>query len=178
MSGSTTERVLPFRRGSVYSDGSTLTMSATVAESILGRIYKTTDSDGKDLYLRAVRADAALTNIGGHCVEYTAGYTGTNVAGIADTAGAIGSAVDDAYASTFDVAQYDIFYVVEEGYCELFAESDVAAGDPVMLYSNGHVASTTAGSYSLGTAQEAYASTSATVKVYIGSALKPSDAAS
>lgn len=177
MSGST-EYALPFRRGSTYKDGSSLTMSATVGEAIVGRVYKTTDSDGKDLWLRAVRADAALTNIGGNCVEYTTGYTGTNVASIADTAGAVCSPVDDAYASTDDIEQYDIFYVVDKGFVDVFAESDVDAGDAVACYTDGDVKQATAGQYVIGIAQESYAAASTAVKILVTGDLTPSDPSS
>lgn len=178
MATGSTEYALPFQRGSTYKDGSTLTLTSSTGEAIVGRVYKTVDSDGKDLWLRAVRADAALTDIGGNCVEYTAGYTGTNVAAISDTAGAVCSPVDDAYASTFDVAQYDIFYVVERGYCDLLPESDVDAGDAVSCYTNGNVKQTTAGQYVVGIAQESYSDATTNVKVFVTGNLTPSDPAS
>ena len=177
MSGST-EYSLPFRRGSTYKDGSTLTMSATVGESIVGRVYKTTDDDGKDLWLRAVRADAALTNIGGKCVAYTAGYTGQNVSALATSSGEVCSPVDQAYSITFDVTQYDIFYVVDAGYVDCAPESDVSAGDPVMVHTNSNVITATSGKYIIGIAQETYASASTNLKkVLVNGTLKPSDPA-
>ncbi len=169
------ERILPFPRGSTYKDGSTLTMTSTTADSILGREFKTTDDDGRDLVLRAVRADAALSNIGNKCVEYTAGYTGTNVAGIAETAGAVCSPVDPKYATTDDIAQYDIIYVVERGYCDILPQSDVSAGDPVSCYSDGTCKRATAGQYIIGIAQESYSDDATPVKVYVNGDLHPAD---
>jgi hypothetical protein len=169
------DRGLPFPRGSTYSDHALVTMTSTYAQHLLGKVFSTTDSNGRELKLRCVRADANLTNIGGNCVEYTSGYTGTNVAGISDTAGAVCSAVDDAYDSTFDVSQYDIFYVVASGYCDLLPESDVDAGDPVTCYTNGNIKQATAGQHIVGIAQESYSDETTTVSVLITNDLNPSD---
>lgn len=177
MSGST-EYALPFRRGSTYKDGSTLTLSSTVGEAIVGRVYKTTDSNGKDLWLRAVRADAALTNVGGKPVSYTSGALGKNVDALTDADGEICSIVDDAYATTFDVEQYDIFYVVEQGDVDAACETDVnAAGINLMCDASGdNIKTATAGYYIVAVSNEAVSDGIANVHVFGG--LKPSDPAS
>ena len=100
------------------------------------------------------------------------------MAGIADTAGAVCSPVDDEYAATFDVDQYDIFYVVERGFCDLLPESDVDAGDAVACYTNGNVKQATAGQYIVGIAQESYSDATTDVKVYVTGGLHPTDPAS
>ncbi len=177
MSGST-QFALPFRRGSTFKDGSTLTLASDTAESILGTVYETRDSNHRALFLRVVRADAALSNIGGNCVEYTSGKLGTNVAGIADTAGAIASPVDDEYSTTFDVDQYDLFYVVDRGFVDVIPESDVAAGDDVAVYTNGNVKQATADQYVIGQAQESYSDATTAVKIYVSGNLHKGDPSS
>jgi len=177
MSGST-EYSLPFRRGSTYKDGSDLTLSSTVGEAIVGRVYKTVDDDGKDLWLRAVRADAALTDVGGKAVSYTSGNLGKNVDALCNSSGEICSIVDDAYATTDDIEQYDIFYVVEEGDVDAAAESDVnAAGVAVMGYATSDsVTTATAGLYIVGVSNEAVSA--GICSIHVTGGLKPSDPAS
>ena len=174
MSGST-QFALPFRRGSTYKDGSDLTLASDTAESILGTVYETRDSDHRPLFLRVVRADAALTNIGGKCVEYTSALLGTNASTLCDTAGAIVSPVDDAYASTYDIAIYDLFYVVEKGFVDVLMESDVDAGDPVAAYTNGGVKQATADQYVIGIAQEDYVDATTASRVYVNGNLYHGD---
>ena len=174
MSGST-QFALPFRRGSTYKDGSNMTLASDTAESILGTVYETRDSLFRPLLLRVVRADAALTNIGGKCVEYTSALLGTNASEVANTAGAIVSPVDDAYASTFDVDQYDLFYVVEKGFVDVLMQSDVDINDPVAVYTNGGVAEATADQYVIGMAQEDYVDATTASRIYVNGDLYHGD---
>jgi len=172
---------LPFARGETYSDGGLVTMDATVGEHLLGKVYETTDSSGRLLKLRCVRADAALTNVGGKTVSYTAGKVGRNVDALCDSDGEICSTVDDEYATTKDITQYDIFYVVEEGDVIVSAESGIsAAGVKCMGYAaNDNVTAATAGSYVLGYANEALsATTTGYASIHVCGGLKPSDPAS
>lgn len=168
---------LPFPRGQTYGDG-TLTLTSSIGEHLLGRVYKTTDSSGRDLWLRVVRADSALTNVGGKTVSYTSGKVGKNVDALTNAAGEIASIVDDEYATTYDISQYDLFYVVEEGDVDAAADSTVnAAGQAVMAEGSGDdVIVATAGSFVIGVSNEAVAD--GISSIHVGGNLKPSDAAS
>jgi hypothetical protein len=86
--------------------------------------------------------------------------------------------VDDAYATTFDVDQYDLFYVVEEGFVDAAAEAGVnAAGLKVAAYAaNDNVTVAVAADYIIGVSTEAVSSGIAEIHVLGG--LKPSDPAS
>jgi hypothetical protein len=150
-----TDATLPFPRGSTYKDHGELTLSSntTCGAGVVGRLFETTDKFGRPLVLRAVRADAALTDIGFQCVSYTAGKIGTNVDALCNADGEVASIVDDAYPDHFDVAAYDIFYVVEEGHVIALAETDVAVGSGVAGYaSTNAVKLLTADKYCIGTA--------------------------
>jgi hypothetical protein len=159
-----TDATLPFPRGSTYKDGGNLVLAdnTTCGAGIVGRLFETTDSSGRPLVLRAVRADAALTDVGGTVVRYTAAKTGSNIAGTSTGSGEISSIVDDAYPSTYDIAAYDVFYVVEEGYVVALSESSATtAGTKVMANgSGGSVAALTAGLYCIGIATETRCPTS------------------
>lgn len=168
---------LPFERGQTYGDNALVTMTSTYAEHLLGKLFKTTDSSGRDLILRCVRADAALTNVGGKCVAYTTAKVGRNVSGYTGVDGELAAIIDDEYSTTFDVAQYDIFYVVEEGDVDAVADATVnAAEQAVMADASGDgVIVATAGKYVIGFSNEASADGVASIHVCGG--LKPSDAA-
>lgn len=172
------ETVLPFPRGQTYGDGGALTMASTTGEAIVGRVFRTTDSSNRDLWLRAVRADAALTNVGGKTVSYTSGKIGRNVDALANSDGEVSSIIDSAYATTKDITQYDIFYVVEQGFVDASCETTVnAAGISVMADSSSdNCNNATAGSYVIGVSTEAVSSGIAEIHVLGG--LKPSDPAS
>jgi hypothetical protein len=174
-----TDATLPFPRGSTYKDNGELALSSntTCGAGIVGRLFETTDSSGRPLVLRAVRADAALSDIGRNCVSYTAAKVGFNADALCASAGVVASIVDDAYPTTFDVAAYDIFYVVEEGYVLCTAETDVAAGGAVAAYTNGNVKLATAGQYVIGIATENDGTTTAScATIQVSGGLKLSDA--
>ena len=170
-------KCLPWPRGETMNESGWLTLTSTTLDEVLGLIFETTDDNGRELKLRVVRADAALTDVGRKAVSYTAGKVGRNVDALCDTDGEICSIVDDAYATTKDIAQYDAFYVVEEGDVLAIAESAVnAAGVKVMgKASADDVTVATAGSYIIGFANDAVSSGSASIHVCGG--LKPSDPA-
>jgi hypothetical protein len=169
---------LPFERGNTYSDGGLVTMTSSTAEHLLGKVFQTTDSNGELLKLRCVRADAALTDVGGKTVSYTSGKIGKNVDALCNSTGEVSSVIDDEYA-TKDITQYDIFYVVEEGDVVAKAETDLDADDAIMAHASDTVAQATAGSYVIGVANEADGTTtSGYASIHVCGGLKPSDPAS
>lgn len=173
-----TDATLPFPRGTTYKDDGNLVLAdnTTCGAGVVGRLCETTDSSGRPLVLRVVRADAALTNIGRKCVSYTAAKIGFNADALCVSAGVVASIVDDAYPTTFDVAAYDLFYVVEEGYVLALAETDVAAGAVVAAYTNSKVKLATAGQYIIGTATENDGTTTAScATIHVSGGLKLSD---
>ena len=176
----------PFPRGQTLNQDSLLTLDATFMDHLVGQLVLFTDMLGKPLVLRIVRADAALTDVGGKTVSYTAGKIGRNVASLCATTGEVSSVIDHedddthtaGYAVTKDIAQYDLFYVVEEGDVMAACESDVDAGDAVMANSSDTVAQATAGAYVIGVANEDDGDTvTGFASIRVGSNLKPSDAA-
>ena len=177
------DATLPFPRGTTYKGDGELVLAnnTTCGAGIVGRLFETTDSSGRPLVLRAVRADAALTDVRGKTVSYTAGKIGENVDALCNADGEISSIFDDAYTATQDIAQYDVFYVVEEGHVLAKAESDVnAAGIKVEADAgNDSVQALTAGLYCIGVSDEAVSTTvTGFASIYVAGGLKPSDPAS
>lgn len=185
-----TDATLPFPRGSTYQDGGLLTLTASPTDAvkdhshgagIVGRLFETTDSAGRPLVLRVVRANLDLANVRGKTVSYLAGKIGIEVDAYCDSNGEICSIMDDAYTATFDISAHDLFYVVEQGHVLALAESGVnAAGIYVMGYAaSDDVTVLTASLYCIGVADEALSATvSGYASIYVGGGLKPSDPAS
>ena len=169
-------KVLPFPRGETYGQGG-LTLSATNGAHLDGKIVETIDDSGNVLKLRIVCADAALTDVGGKCVSFTSGSVGKNVNALTDADGEIAAIVDDAYATTDDIEQYDRFYVVEEGDVDAVADATVNAAEiAVMADASGDgVITATAGKFVIGVSNEAVSDGIASI--HVGGNLKPSDAA-
>ena len=177
------DATLPFPRGTTYKGDGELVLAnnTTCGAGIVGRLFETTDSSGRPLVLRAVRADAALTDVRGKTVSYTAGKIGENVDALCNADGEISSIFDDAYTATQDIAQYDVFYVVEEGHVLAKAEAGVnAAGFKIMGYANNdNVTVLTAALYCIGVSDEGLSATvSGYASIHVSGGLKPSDPAS
>lgn len=171
---------LPFPRGQTYAD-SQVTLADGLAEYLVGWLCKTVDSTGRPLILQIVRADNALTNVGGKTVSFTAGKEGRNVDALCNADGEVSAIVDGGtggYATTYDISQYDLFYTVYDGYVDAAGETDVnAAGIDVMGYaSSDSVTTATAGKFIIGRSTEAV--DTGIVEIHVQPGLKNSDPAS
>ena len=185
MSGST-EFILPFERGKTYKDGSSLTLAATTADHLLGTVYKVIDtvhSTGKPMYLRIVRAAAAITSANAFYAFGTGALDlGRELSGTVAGAGVICKPLDDAYTVGTVIAQYDLCYVVEEGPCNVVTEVSsvsLSQGDAVASDGSGLVngAACAAAEYPVGTIDQASTTAGATVVIHVNAGLAKPPAA-
>tara|TARA_Y100000310_G_scaffold343824_1_gene453307 strand:- start:1297 stop:1824 length:528 start_codon:yes stop_codon:yes gene_type:complete len=162
------DTTLPFPRGSTYADLGALTLAADSGDGIVGQLCHTVDSSNRPLVLRVVQADNALTDVGGRPVSYTSGLIGRNVDALCNADGEVSSIIDDAYATTYDISQYDLFYVVHSGYVNAAAGSDVnAAGIAVSAdASSDDVQTAAAGEFVIGVSAGAVAAGVASIQVF------------
>ena len=156
---------LPFPRGQAYSDAGAVTMTDTLANDLLGRIFKVKDTvhgTGEEVLLRAVKndTDAAIVvaNEDRALQKFAVGALdfGRKIAGDASVAGSICKPIDDAYPDNFSIPDDDVFYVVERGPCYCTtgaADVGLTAGDAVSTHTDGKLRATpaAAGEYVVGT---------------------------
>jgi meiotically up-regulated gene 157 (Mug157) protein len=93
----------------------------------------------------------------------------------ADTAGAVVKPLDDAYAAGYSIPANDMFYVVEDGLCDVLAEAtyNLTAGDPVATDAAGLVngAQAAAGEYIVGRIDVSGTTGSVNVLVHVAAGL-------
>lgn len=174
-------RILPFKRGDVHgSDG----LLGDGIDKLEGQVYAAPDSVhgyGGDVLLRCVKNDssAALT-VARKCVEFSAnaGDLGRRVVGICDTAGAVAKPIDDAYKVGSTIPARALFWVVEQGFCDVLnatqaTATTLAVGSRCTVDATGRVAYTEAvdEAYILGIADEKVATTNTAIRVYVESGL-------
>ena len=129
--------VLPFPRGSTWSDKSGMTLTASIANELTGRLFVVKDTQhdtGIRVILRCVRTNVALT-VGGtasvplHQIFSFDGDTkdwGTEIDAITGAVGEVGKPIDDAYPGAYVIPQYDLCYVVEEGPTKIGATTSMS----------------------------------------------------
>ena len=171
---------LPFRRGSTYKDGSTLTLAATTADNLLGNTYPVVDTvhgTKKIITLRIVRAAEAIT-AARKFYEFGTGALdlGRELSGTPATAGAICKPLDDAYTVGQVIAKYDLCYVVEEGPAYVVTEaSSVSLSQGAAVASDGsglvNGAACAAGEYPAGKIDQASTTPGETVVVWVNAGL-------
>ena len=154
-----TEKVLPFPRGTTYSQcgkdgtGALVTMADATAKELEGRLYQVRDTlhgTGQWITLRCVKNDNgdtafALDRKLVYFNSASAGDYGRRVGGLttANIQGRFCKPMDDAYyygvqdtsatsARFHTCAAMDLFYVVDEGPCRVLHETTtlISAGDP------------------------------------------------
>jgi hypothetical protein len=142
--------VLPFRRGSTWKDGQVtdlITPDINTAFNLAGTLVKTVDSSNRPLTLRIVKLSAAVT-AARKCLAMdaaTAGYITRVSTGIATVAGVVAKPLDDAYVVGATLAQYDLVYVVDEGYVTVQAALNASGtatwdtDDPLAVNASGQL---------------------------------------
>lgn len=139
---------LPFPRGQKYSQGvgsPQITLDANFGASIAGNVYRVRDEygEGRVKLLRAVQNRSGATITTTHrCIPFiTTDYDdfGKNVDDVMGAAGDVCKPIDDAYAESFTVAEYDIFYVVEKGVTKVNKPTSGGSGHVALtaLYADG-----------------------------------------
>lgn len=109
---------LPFPYGSTYFGGRSDLISQTDGVNLEGSTYEIEDPNygtNARVRLRVVRNMGSVRIKASHGVRFgaTANWVGRKIRGYTASSGDLGLAVDDAL--TTSVAQYDLFYVVEQG---------------------------------------------------------------
>lgn len=175
--------VLPFPRGSTWSDGSGQTLDSTTANDLTGRLFvapDTTHGTGMSVILRCVRTNTAIT-VGGsvaapqHRIYSFDGDSkdwGTEIDAVTGSLGEVGKPLDDAYAGELVIAQYDLLYVVEEGPTKVASSTNTAANgahEAVTPEVGGglHLEVASGGEYVLGTTDAAISSDDVDSLIYV-----------
>lgn len=184
MPASMAERALPFPRGRTMGDDQ-LTLDDDTHKGLEGNVYEVPDTvhgTGKPVKLRVVKNDTGgdITVARKLCEfdgtdEYDFGRRVTSFGNNISGHGVVCKPIDDAYTAGATIDQYDLFYVVEEGYCDVVTESGAVSlpmGTPVTANSTGTIdgAKAAAGNYVIGTAVQPMwsASTNMTIDVIAG----------
>ncbi len=163
-------------------------MSDTNYVSWEGRIFETSDTvhgTGQTIKLRVVKNDltasgAAITVARDLCQFSSAdegdfgrriGYFGT-----ACSAGVVSKPLDDAYVVGSEIPDNDLFYVVEEGWCDIRTESSTAnlsAHDPIAADGDGRIngAAAAAGEAVIGFIDQATTEESTAVRCWVNGGL-------
>ncbi len=135
---------LPFPRGSTYSDGpnGAVTMTATTADELTGRLYVVRDTNhgtGLNVVLRCVRnttggsitidGTAALPQHRIYSFDGDSKDWGTEIDAVTGAIGEVGKPIDDEYPGAMVIVENDLLYVVDEGPTKIVtAAASVANG--------------------------------------------------
>jgi len=179
--------VLPFPRGETYAQDGAITMAATTASELEGKLYRVEDSlhgTGEDVILRCVRCSAAIT-VAYKLMSFAAAKFNLQIDGISGTAGEVCKPLDDKYASDgaiTTIVQYDLCYVVEEGPCDILSAAggitttalEAVGGDGAGAIKD---SIPTAGQAVIGTAAENMTVAATAYRVNVRGNCHPSDAA-
>ena len=173
----TISRELPFPRGTTMSDGA-YTPSAGQFSHLVGRRYAVHDElhgGGDDVVLRVVENDSASAlTYSRRCVSFSTGSTtefGSKVDGIAGTGGEICKPMDDYYYGKLSsIPAYDLFYVVDEGRCDILTTADSSLEgyhEPVQMIGNGKIDVAAANDNVIGETMEPASNTAASTAVCV-----------
>jgi len=142
---------LPFERGKTFADGNSSVIGSGKNEQLLGKKYTVPDTQhgfGEDVVLRVVMwndATAHTTTARSKGMALngsgTTGTAGAKCTAVVAAKGGVGKPIDDAYAAGVVIPQYDLFYVVEEGRCDVDTGTTGAltAGTAVAFASDGTI---------------------------------------
>jgi len=143
---------LPFPRGTTFQQGLSLTPTDTSFQDLEGKIFESHDTvhgTGRMIKLRVVKNDTgAVITVARRFVTFstTSAYDyGSRVSGFSG-AGNVCKPIDDKYAVGFEIPDDDLFYVVEEGPCNVLTEASAVA-----LTGTGNVVASDASGYVNGT---------------------------
>ena len=145
--------VLPFPRGKTWGDGQ-VTLDATSGANLLGKLFEVPDTvngTGQSVVLRVVKNDSgSAIAVARKGIAYHTGAKdfGRFASGYVGATGGYGQPLDDAYTIGANIAANDLFYVVEQGPCQLYVtgtSTPVLQHKPIMYASSGYGGVTTAG---------------------------------
>jgi len=160
--------VLPFAEKSTYKDGSSLTLTSTIASTLWGRVYDTNDSNNRPRQVRIVHLKSAVT-AAKVVLEFDSdeGDTGRQITAICDTEGAKGKPLTDQIPADTVLAANDLVCVIESGFCECTAGAAFDAGADLMSNATGKLIAATAGKAIIARAEEAATGADEVVGVYV-----------
>ena len=162
-------RELPFPRGTTFSDQGLVTMDDSMRSDLEGKLVQVEDTvhdTGEQITLRIVKNDTGGDiTVAKKCGEFSTTTDKDYGARIGtfpgNTAGAVGKPIDDAYTVGGTIPDLDLFYVVEEGLCDILTEASAAnigVGEPVAMDGAGCIegvaTGAAAGQFVIGMAQE------------------------
>lgn len=180
------DKTLPFPRGSTYSDGGLVTMTATYADGLEGRVFETEDTvhnTGQKIKLRVLRnstggaitvarnfceiSRAASLAWGRKCSAFGASLSGQGV---------VAKPLDDAYTVGQTIPENDLFYVVEAGPCGVLTDANaiaLPAGSAIATDAAAriHATAAAAGEYVIGTLDRSAVVSSQEVIVHVNEGL-------
>lgn len=169
------QNTLPFPRGQTWADGQ-VTPTASSAADLLGKVYEVPDTvhdTGLMVKVRVVKNDSTAITVARKVVAYG---TATNdfgrfANGFVAAAGGFGKPLDDAYTVGASIPANDLFYVVENGPCDVLstvaASGSVSAGEEVSCGATGKLTTNVAeGQFILGYAMEAIV-TNSTGQIFV-----------
>ncbi len=158
-------RTLPFPRGTTMSQGSGQTLSDTIWKKLEGSKYSVTDTEhgtGQEVVLRVVKNDTTDLTVARACVSFSKTSEddwGCRVDGLAGTEGEVAKPIDDAYYGHLTkILADDLFYVVEEGPCDIAGVASgcaITEGCGVAAHASGLIDIAADAQYIVGTACEA-----------------------
>lgn len=176
--------LLPFPRGRSFSDGNSAVIGTAENLQLLGKTYTVPDTvHGKgDVTLRVMMWTGSDTTVDRVCYAIatsTEGDYGRKVAAVTGSTGVVGLPLDDAMTLGDTMLQYDLFYFVQNGYCDVDTDdgSALAVGSIVTTAASGRLYTTAAAQddqFTLGVLAEAatgVAGTAETVFVTCGDQL-------
>jgi len=183
-------RELPFPRGSTFSDAGIVTMDDSMRSDLEGKLVQVEDTvhdTGEQITLRIVKndTDGAIT-VARKCGEFSTTSEADYGARIGtfpcDTDGAVCKPIDDAYTVGFSIPDDDLFYVVEEGLCDILSNASAitsAAGEAVAVDTAGTLKdnAAAAGKYVIGVLQEAATVAATAYLVRVSGGIAPPPAA-
>lgn len=124
--------ILPFPRGSTYNQDGVLTMTASYADHLEGKIYEVPDTvhgTGQTVKLRIVRNAGSEITAANVLYEFDTNALdfGRVINTVTDGVGEPCKPLDDDYTAGKKIAQYDLLYVVESGLCSILMEDATIA---------------------------------------------------
>lgn len=136
-------RTLPFPRGSTLSDKKLLSTAADSnskypGENLCGQTYIVPDTVHKlhpFVQLRAVRNHTTALTVARKLVELTtaAGESGKYITALSNALGDKALPIDDAMTVGYVIPYNDVFYVVDEGPCDILATSSQTSAAALTL---------------------------------------------
>ena len=182
-------RELPFPRGSTLSCASLISLDDSTMSQLEGRLVQVEDTEhgtGEQITLRIVKNDTGgditvSKKLAAFSTTSESDY-GCRIGTFVNTTdGGVCKPIDDAYTIT-TIPDDDLFYVVEEGSCDIVSAAggiSSAAGEAVSSDNLGCIKdnASAAGKYVVGVLQEAAAVAATAYRVRVSAGIAPPPAA-